>query len=87
MNDSQIRIDNHFSASLTGCGEFDVVEQTYQHAINGYDIAVSGNGKMVEEDATNNGGQIALGETRIDVNLTYQFQGQTVNDNSSYYPD
>jgi len=84
INENRFRIDGNFSATVLECGNFDVVEQTYQHPFESYSVTVSGSGQMQEPENTINNGQIVPGQSRVKVSLTYQFNGQTVTDNSIY---
>ena len=82
--ENRIRIDDHFTGTIIGCGEVDVIEQIYPHPIGNYDISVSGSLTFEIDNPILVNGQISGGGKKFRANLTYQFQGQTINDYSTY---
>jgi hypothetical protein len=85
ITSSRIRIDDHFTGTITECGEIDVIEQTYQHPITNSDITVSGTARFEIDDVVLNSGQTVAGGKKFVTNLTYLTQGQTVVDQSTYH--
>ena len=83
--DNRIRIDDHYTGTITSCGEIDVIEQTFQHPLTNNDITVSGSMEFVVDNPTNINGQITSGGKKIVANLIFLTQGQTIPEKNTYY--
>jgi hypothetical protein len=82
--DNRIRIDDHYTGTITSCGEIDVIEQTFQHPVTNNDITVSGSMEFIIDGTTSTNGQLTGGK-KIVVNLTFLTQGQTIPEKNTYY--
>jgi hypothetical protein len=83
-DNNHVRIDDHYTGTITSCGKIDVIEQTYQHPVTNNDITVSGSMEFIVDNPTTTNGQVTSGGKKIVTNLTYLTQGQTIFDKSTY---